>query len=164
LKGERVMPAPASDVTLRVLCRSLRQLGTVLEAGVRDLYVDFADIREYRDAVAAAHAVGATIFLATPRIQKPGEQGIFTVLAKHGANGILVRNFGGLTFFTERGTPIVADFSLNATNELTVAWLRARGAQRVTVSYDLNREQLVQLVEAAPAGALEAVLHQHMPM
>lgn len=157
-------PAPATEPTLRVLCRSQRQLEAGLEAGVRQVYVDFADIREYRQAVTTARLVGAEVFLATPRIQKPGEQGIFLALEKHGAHGILVRNFGGLEFFTERGVPVVADFSLNATNELTAAWLLARGARRVTASYDLNREQLLGLVESAPSSALEVVIHQHMPM
>ena len=49
-----------------------------------------------------AHEHGATIFLATPRIQKPDEMGIFHALAKHGADGILVRNLAGLRFFREQ--------------------------------------------------------------
>jgi putative protease len=149
---------------LRVLCRNLQQLGALLNLGVRGVYADFADIREYAAATAMAHDRGAEIFLATPRIQKPGEQGIFLALQKHNADGILVRNLGGLAFYRERGVPIVADYSLNATNAFTVAWLRARGARRVTVSYDLNREQMLGLVDASPSPLLEAVIHQHMPM
>jgi putative protease len=34
----------------------------------------------------------------------------------------------------------------------------------VTASYDCNREQLLALARAAPAGRLEVVIHQHMPM
>lgn len=155
---------PLPEPTLRILCRSLPQLEAVLEAGARHVYVDFADIREYRQAVTMARLVGAEIFLATPRIQKPGEMGVFHALAKYDAHGILVRNLGGLAYFVEGGTPVVADFSLNATNELTFAWLLQRGARRVTASYDLNREQLLELVQAAPTHLLEAVIHQHMPM
>ncbi len=154
----------AGEPALRVLCRGMNQLRAVLSAGVRNVYVDFADIREYREAVEESRAANAEIFLATPRIQKPGEVGIFTALSKHGADGILVRNFGGLAFYVERDIPVIADYSLNATNELTVAWLRQRGAGRVTVSYDLNREQLLDLVGAAPVAELEVVMHQHMPM
>jgi putative protease len=125
---------------------------------------DLADIRQYRDAVQSAHAAGATILIATPRIQKPDEMGILRVLTHHGADGILVRNFAGLRVYAEHGLPMVADFSLNATNELTVDHLRSAGAVRVTASYDLNREQLVDLVGAVPGGWLEIVIHQHMPM
>jgi putative protease len=34
----------------------------------------------------------------------------------------------------------------------------------VTVSYDLNRDQLLELVDAVPPRWLEVVIHQHMPM
>jgi putative protease len=161
--------APASQgrpdhPQLFVLCRSLPQLREVLTAGVRDLYVDFQDIREYRDAVALAREHAAKIFLATPRIQKPDEMGIFHALAKHGADGVLVRNLAGLRFFRELRVRTIADFSLNASNELTAQYLIEQGAEHVTPSYDLNREQLEGLVAAAPPAWLEVVVHQHMPM
>lgn len=149
---------------LLVLCRTLHQLRSLLEHGIHTIYADFQDIREYREAVAAARSHDARIVLATPRIQKPGEMGIFHALARHEADGILVRNLSGLGFFAQRGVPCIADFSLNAANELTVDVLRGYGAGRVTASYDLNRDQLLELVRHAPAGALEVVIHQHMPM
>ena len=149
---------------LRVLCRSLSQLQSVLDAGVSSVMVDFQDIRQYREAVATAHASSAEIFIATPRIQKPGEMGIFKALQKHGADGILVRNFAGLRYFTNAGIRVAADFSLNIANDLTAQFLIDQGAERVTASYDLNREQLLDLVEATPPEWLEVVVHQHMPM
>jgi U32 family peptidase len=154
---------------IHVLCRSLPQLKEVLDLGVRSLYADFQDIREYRPAAAAAKEQSASLFLATPRIQKPDEVGIFLALAKHGASGILVRNLAGLAFYAERLIPIVADFSLNCTSELTARLLRERGAARITPAYDLNREQLLDLVGGVAAAGinpetLEVVVHQHMPM
>jgi putative protease len=150
--------------SLRILCRSLLQLETLLGLGERDLYADFADIRQYRDAVSLARRHLATIHLATPRIQKPGEMGVFQALAKYNADGILVRNFAGLEFFRSRGIPIVGDFSLNVTNELTASYFLEHGLERITASYDLNREQLLDLVAAMPPQRLEVVVHQHMPM
>jgi putative protease len=158
--GERQAPRPV----LHVLCRSLAQLRECLAAGERDLYVDFQDIREYREAVKLAREQDATIFLATPRIQKPDEMGLFHALAKHGADGILVRNLAGLRFYRERQIRAIADFSLNAANELTAAYLMEQGVARLTASYDLNREQLLELTAAVPADWLEVVVHQHMPM
>ncbi len=149
---------------LRVLCRSLPQLQNVLEAGVSRVMVDFQDIREYRLAVEIAHAASAEIFIATPRIQKPGEMGIFKALEKHSANGILVRNFAGLRYFTSAGIRVVADFSLNIANDLTAQFLIDQGAERVTASYDLNRDQLLDLVSVTPPSWMEVVIHQHMPM
>jgi putative protease len=169
LRSRGDAPTPAWDVApvescLRVLCRSLPQLREVLAAGMPSIYVDFQDIRDYREAVALAHAAHAEIWLATPRIQKPDEMGIFHALAKHGANGILVRNLAGLRFYRERGTRTVADFSLNCANDLTARYLREQGTERITASYDLNRGQLADLVAATEPSWLEVVVHQHMPM
>ena len=154
----------AQPPILRALCRNLTQLRTVLDAGLRSVFVEFQDIREYREAVEIAHAAESEIWLATTRIQKPTEAGLFRAIQKHGADGILVRNMAGLLHFVEQGIPVIADFSLNAANELTTQYLIEQGAQRVTASYDLNREQLLDLVAATPPDWLEVVIHQHMPM
>jgi len=154
----------AASLNLRVLCRRLDQLAPVIATGVAELYVDFQDIRHYREAVQIAHEHGAKLFLATPRIQKPDEFGLFKALQKHGADGMLVRNLSGLGYYVAEGVPAVADFSLNAANELTAMWLRKAGAARVTASYDLNRDQLLDLIAATPPAWLEVVVHQHMPM
>jgi U32 family peptidase len=159
--GEGALSATS---TLRVLCRTLAQLEAAAQFGIANLIADFQDIREYRAAVETARPDGATIYLATPRIQKPDEAGIFRAMARHGASGFLVRNLAGMAFCAEQGIAFDCDFSLNAANEWTVDYLRLRGAQRVTVSYDLNRDQLLDLVGAVPPAWLEVVIHQHMPM
>ena len=157
--------APRSpEPKLRVLCRNLQQLDATIDCGVDQIYADFQDIREYARAVEIAHARGAEIYLATPRIQKPAEGPLFKHLLRHAPDGILVRNLGGLLFYTARGLPVVGDFSLNAANELTAQLYMERGVQRITASYDLNREQLLDLVAAVPPEWLEVVIHQHMPM
>ncbi|MFM8496663.1 MAG: DUF3656 domain-containing protein [Planctomycetia bacterium] len=146
------------------LARSLDQVRTLLALGERSLYADFADIRQYREAIALARAAGAVLYPATPRIQKPDELGIFALLAKQEPAGVLVRNYAGLTYFRDRGLPVVADFSLNVTNELSAEFFMGEGVERVTASYDCNREQLLALVAATEPGWLEVVIHQHMPM
>jgi putative protease len=149
---------------LSVLCRSLTQLRVVLDHGQRLVITDFQDVREYREAVSLARRFQAEIWLATTRIQKPGELGLFRALLKHEADGILARNLGAVAFFAQEGIPFYTDFSLNATNELTVQFLKEHGARRVTTSHDLNRDQLFDLVAACPPEWLEVVIHQHMPM
>lgn len=153
-----------AEPQLIVLCRSLAQLETVLGHGPSAVAADFQDIREHAAAVQRAKAAGIPIYLATPRIQKPGEMGIFRVMLRHAPDGVLVRNLAGLEFFHRAGLPVIADFSLNATNELSVDWLIQRGAGRVTASYDMNRDQLLELASGVPPGLLEVVVHQHMPM
>jgi putative protease len=152
------------EPTLHVLCRSLDQLSAAIDCGITSTMVDFADIREYRQAAAIAHEAGVQLLLGAPRIQKPDEMGLFHAMAKHGATGFLVRNLAGLAFCRERSIPFVADFSLNAANQFTADYLQTLGAGRVTLSYDLNREQLLEVVDAVPAAWLEVVVHQHMPM
>jgi putative protease len=154
----RVQPA------LAVLCRRTDQIEAAAELGIRTIYADYQDIKKYHDAVAAARRLGATIHLATPRIEKPMEANLFRHLAKLGADGFLVRNAGGVYFCAERSIPFVADFSLNAANPLTVDLLRSLGASRVTASYDLNAGQLFDLVDAAPPEWIEVVIHQQIPM
>jgi putative protease len=156
--------ANESKPMLRVLCRKLDQVEAAARAGCDELFVDFQDIREYRNAVEIGNRLPSTIYLATPRIQKPGEAGIFRAMARHAAAGFLVRNLAGISFCVEHGIPFVCDFSLNATNQWTVDYLKSLGAERVTVSYDLNRDQLLDLVDAVPPEWLEVVIHQHMPM
>ncbi len=149
---------------LRVLCRTLKQLECMLKAGAKELAVEFHDIREYRLAVERAHEHGARIYLATLRILKAGEAGLFRALEKHPADGWLVRNLAALRYAVDRGIRADCDFSLNVTNPLTAQWLMEAGAGSVTASYDLNRDQLLELVAAVRAEALEVVIHQHMPM
>ncbi|QDT69999.1 putative protease YhbU precursor [Planctomycetes bacterium MalM25] len=164
LRPARVEVVPSEEPTLNVLCRSLNQIGECLERGERRLMADFADIREYKEAARLARDADAELFLATPRIQKPGEIGVFHAMRKAGATGFLVRNLAGIDYCQEHAIRYTADFSLNAANPLTVAHLKELGCERVTASYDLNREQLLNLVAETPPAWLEVVIHQHMPM
>lgn len=164
LAGRNESEPTTNRVNLAVLCRRTDQIEAATALGITTIYADYQDIREYREAVAAARKAGASIFVATPRIEKPAERNLFKFLGKMNADGLLVRNAGGLYYCNEAGLPFVADFSLNAANALTVSLLRDRGAQRVTASYDLNAGQLFDLVESAPADWLEVVIHQQIPM
>jgi putative protease len=152
------------DVELSVLCRRTEQVEAAVAAGIGKIYADYQDIKEYAGALAVARREGAAIHLATPRIEKPREAKLFHYLARLGADGLLVRNAGGLYYCVGRGIPFVADFSLNAANPLSVELLKARGASRVTASYDLNTGQLLELLDAVPPGWLEVVIHQQIPM
>jgi putative protease len=164
IAADRGGESPAA--MLRVLCRSIEQLSAALAAGVRELYVDFEDIRRGKDAVAVVRDAGggAQIFLATPRIQKAGEEGFFKLIENAAPDGVLIRNLGAIAFFREKNLRKIGDFSLNVANPLTAQHLMDQGLERVTVSYDLNVEQVLDLLDAAPPRWFELTLHQHMPM
>ncbi len=149
---------------LSVMCRTLEQLRFCAELKIDSLIADFQDIREYREAVDLAHSSGQSILLATLRIQKPDEMGLFRAMLKPRPDGVLIRNLSGLAFFRDNGLPVAADYSLNVTNELTASFLMQQGLTWLTPSYDLNRDQLLELVRTVPPQWLEIVIHQHMPM
>ncbi len=159
----------AQTAILRVLCRSLAQLQHALEAGAKRVIADFHDIRQYREAIELAEKSAAEIELATLRIHKPGEDGLFHALRKTsqagGRNvGWLARSLAAAGYCQQHSLPMATDFSLNVTNPLTAEQLVRWGAKRVTVSYDLNRDQLIELAKDCSPQRLEVVIHQHMPM
>jgi U32 family peptidase len=161
------IPATSQRSELSVLCRSMEQLDAALQAGVPTLYVDFEDIRRSKDAVARVREAqtGAALFLATPRIQKAGEQGFFKLLENAQPDGILIRNLGAIDYFRDHaGFRLRGDFSLNVANPLTAQHFIHKGLEQVTVSYDLNLDQVLDLLGAAPPEWFELTLHQHMPM
>ena len=165
-------PAPESP-RLTLLCRTTDQLVAAIEAGVERVYLDFEDVRRYKETVEEARSLSGhtQVWLATPRIQKAGEQGFFRLIENALPDGVLVRNLGALDFFSlpENGIPLplAGDFSLNVSNPLTAQEFLGRGLETVTVSYDLTLEQVLDLTRGMPErlrGGLELTLHQHMPM
>ena len=150
---------------LVALCRTMDQIAAALESGCATIYVDFEDIRRYHEAVAQVRERDtALIYLATPRIQKAGEQGFFKLIEAAKPDGVLIRNLGGLDYFRNSSLRKVGDFSLNAANPLTAELLMREGLERLTVSYDLNAEQVIDLLRAAPPHWFELTIHQHMPL
>ena len=173
LEDEPTLPPTPATAVLEVLCRSSEQLEAALQAGIGRVYLDFEDVRRYGEAVAQVRGSGTTteVWLATPRIQKAGEQGFFRLIENARPDGVLVRNLGALTHFTappktER-LRLAGDFSLNVANPLTALEFLRRGLETVTVSYDLTVEQVTDLAHALPEasrGGLALTIHQHMPM
>jgi len=151
---------------LHVLCRDDAQIDAAIESGVSLLYADFEDIRLYADLVKRVRdaAGNARLYLATPRIQKAGEAGFFKLISRTEPDGVLIRNLGAIAFFRDVGIPITGDFSLNVANPLTAEFLKQTGLERLTISYDLNIEQVLDLLRGAPPEWFEITLHQHMPM
>ena len=151
---------------LHALCRTQGHVDAALVLGIPRLYLDFEDIRLYADAVKRIKAASDTaqVWLATPRIQKSGEVGFFKLIERAEPHGVLIRNLGAMSFFKDAGIPMTGDFSLNVANPLTAAILKKGGLERLTISYDLNIEQVVDLLAAAPPSWFELTLHHHMPM
>jgi putative protease len=104
------------------------------------------------------------VWLAGPRITRPDEAWTLEPLLRSRPDGYLVRNADQLERLHGQA-PCAGDFSLNVANPISLAWfLDHWGLERVCASYDLDLPQLLQLLEAAPAGRLEVTVHQHMPL
>ena len=175
--------AAAGAPELIAVIRLLEQLDAAWAAGARTLYCEFENPKHYRDAVArfrelqaaeraaptsqlatlGAPLPSSSIWVAPPRVFKPGEEWILKQVRSSDADGYLVRNHDHLAFFKDdrrRG-----DFSLNVANPLTADYLlRHHGLERVTASYDLNITQLEALLQGAPGTWFDITVHQHMPM
>lgn len=150
---------------LIVLVRHLTQLQAVLEAGIETLYCEFEDPRGYREAVRRVRQENpkATIWVAPPRIAKPGENYILQQVRSSDADGYLLRNYDHLAFF--KGDRCVGDFTFNVANALSADYFKTQcGLERLTASYDLNIEQLTNLLGSCPPQWFEVTIHQHMPM
>lgn len=149
---------------LKVLCRTMDHIKQVLDCGHRKIVADFQDVRQYKQAVELVKSHGGEIELATLRIHKPGEDGLLKVLGKSGADSLLVRNLVAAKFAKQNQIPFTVDFSLNISNPISANWWRQYGASMMTPSFDLNRDQMIELAGSTDPSSLEVVIHQHIPM
>jgi putative protease len=165
---------------LIALVRNLPQLEAVLQCGVTTVYCEFEDPKKYREAVTRARDawrvasgvnspspvtrhLSPAIFVAPPRIFKPGEEWTLEQVRSCNADGYLVRNYDHLKFFANDRR--IGDYSLNVANWLAADYFKNKfGLERVATSCDLNFQQLEALLSAAPPEWFEVTIHQHMPM
>jgi len=183
LRSEQTLPPQ-----LILYVRDFAQLDAVLAADVpfADLYCEFENPKHYREAVerfrqwqsASPSVIGhwtsdipapqaPAIWLAPPRVHKPGEEWILNQVLSAAPDGILVRNHEHLRFFPAAAPALRlrGDFSLNVANPLAAEYYLSKyKLERVTASYDLNLAQLESLLRGAPPAWFELTLHQHMPM
>jgi len=170
-----------AGATLVVLVRNLPQLEAALKCGVTTIYCEFEDPKKYREAVKLCRETRdesrepdankpstldsrpSTIFVAPPRIFKPGEDWTLEQVRSCNADGYLIRNYDHLKFFANDRR--IGDYSLNVANRLAADYFKNKfDLERVTTSYDLNFQQLEALLSAAPPEWFEVTIHQHMPM
>lgn len=168
-------PRGKSTPKLNVLLRDREQvqdLLTFVEQGRLDakglnwVALDFEFGRDFESALSELRARGIRSGIATTRILKPGEYIHLKSIARLQPDMILVRNLGAHQFFKaipELQSDLVGDFSLNVTNHFTAEYLLGKGLQSVCASYDLNRQQLSDLLKSSAAEKIEMTIHQYMP-
>ena len=172
LGGGSTQPSPTSsqEPGLVVLVRSLEQLNALSAlptalVPIRSVVADLEHPRDLRDAVAMGRGHWPEgIWLSGSRVTRPNERWTLDPLIRARPDGFLVRNADQLEILTPLA-PCIGDFSLNTANPLAMSWYREHwGLKRVTASYDLNLQQLLDLASHVDGSALEVTLHQHMPL
>jgi U32 family peptidase len=148
------------------LLRTLEQVEVALRLGFDELQLDFMELVGLGIAVDRVRAAGARVIVATPRVQKPGEEGYDKRFERLRPDGILARHLGAVEHFRRNphAETVHGDFSLNATNALAARTLLALGLSTLTPAYDLDLAQLLDLAAGVPCERLEVTIHQHLPL
>ena len=155
--------------TLVPMVRSDEQLEAAVAAGVQEVELDWMEFVGLGKAFERARAAGLQVTVATTRIGKPGEDALVGRILKLEPDGVLVRHFGALMRCLEhrdeggREFALHGDFSLNATNSLTVRHLLAKGLRTVTASFDLDETQLFAMLDGVEASRVAVVAHHRIP-
>ncbi len=162
-------PAPPKQTKISVLCRDLEQIKAVLmleDIPLDTIYAELDDPREYAEARALIPADGPRFGRVTLRTIKPGETHYIRNLLTAAPDAILARNPAAWQVLRRNGSdlPLVADFSMNAANDLTVALLRRNGFERVVPALELEAKEIVALCAATCPAWLEPVVYQQIPM
>ena len=160
---------------LTILLRNKEQVNDFCEALVHQqldknlfstVILDFEFGRDLRPSIENLRKQQVLVGIATTRILKPQEYTNLKNIALMKPDIILARNLGAIYYFqhlTEFDGKIWGDFSLNATNHQTINYLLAKGLEQICLSYDLNQDQVLSVLQQTSASKVEVTLHQFMP-
>lgn len=164
---------PVSEAKLNILLRNMEQVEALrnnfrsLEnkaSSIRSVILDFEFGQDYLPSVQILKEMNINVGIATTRILKPQEYHNLKILQRALPDFILVRNLGALEYLRrETKIPLIGDFSLNVTNAFSLEYLGNKGLETINVSYDLNQNQLLDMVAAGDPAKIEVTLHQYMP-
>lgn len=173
-EGEAPNPTPSELETsaesktakLHLLVRTPEQLDAAIECAPASITLDYLELYGLRPSVEKIKSANVTARVASPRILKPSEQKIVKFLLSLDSE-ILIRSGGLLQGLKESGGELpnlIGDFSLNATNAISVETYLEMGLKRITPAYDLNSQQVEELTQSVPSSALEVIAYSHLPV
>jgi len=157
----------ATSVQLNVLCRTMEQVRiAAAHPHVHTIYTDFEDPRFHGEAARIIRENGKRYVPATLRVMKPREHNLLRAILQEEPDAVLVRNLAAW-YVLRHSYPAVScigDYSLNVANELASWLLIKSGCEYFVPSYDLNGDQLLDLLRKIPPHWVEVTIHQHIPM
>lgn len=161
-------PNPLPDKPeLNALCRTLDQVAVACaHPAVSTVYTDFENLRWHQQAARMIRDASKRFVPATLRVFKPREHNLLRAILQSAPDAVLVRNLAAWYLLRqwEPSLQIIGDYSLNIANDVSAWLLKKAGFAYLTASYDLNGEQLMELLHVVPPSWVEVTIHQHMPM
>jgi len=82
-------------------------------------------------------------------------------LKQKGVTRILAGNIGGVYTAKQQGFTVLGDFALNITNSYALGAYAALGCKDITVSYELNLNDIKRLADSVPYGM---IAYGHLPL
>ncbi len=165
-----------TKIKLSVLVGDMDSLVAALEAGAEIIYFGGEKLRRknaigpelFSEAVQKCRERGAESVLLLPRIyheEKAGEVAEYCLEGqKAGVDGFLAGNPGTIQLAAELGLRgLNADYTLNIFNDFTIKSLLASGAVRMTLSPELQLEQIKKL-RYVGLTELECIVHGRLPL
>lgn len=152
---------------LNVKVKNREQFNAVLKCGGVDtvyyeLCEDFEDNFEF--IINAAHENNIKIFAAFPRIFRENTKEIYGDFIKRLDNslidGFLITSSGQFDIVKDFGKQIAVDYNMNVFNNEAVEFYKHRGADRITMSVELNLNEL----NTAADDDCEIVVYGYLPL
>jgi len=132
------------------------------------IFLDFDYGRRHDKALQRIRELGYRTGISTLRIHKSGENRYLETIAQHNPDRVLVRSLGALNWL-QTGLQshytglLVGDHSLNLCNSKMAEWLEQQGLAALHPSWDLNRQQLLDLIRQYGGAPFEVGLHLYVP-
>ncbi len=152
---------------VHVLVRNPQQLAAAIDCRPQSITLDYLELYGLKSSVDQVRSAGIEVRVASPRVLKPAEEKIVHFLQSLECS-ILIRSTG-LLFSLQQQPPasktrLLGDFSLNAANIRAAQSLFDLGLERLTLSYDLNAEQISSLATQIGPSQIEVVAYHHLPV
>ena len=165
----RVRSSTASDDPIAKLNLFIRREEQLQElcAGldIDTIFLDFDYGRKHENALARIRELGYHAGITTLRIHKSGENRYLERIAALRPDRVLVRSLGALQWLRTHGSigELYGDHSLNVCNSLSAEWFAKQGLTLLQPSWDLNRQQMLDLIQQFGGAPFEIGLHLYVP-
>lgn len=165
-----VRPVPnQTDVKLSVRSNTLDAALAAESAGADIIYFGSDNLSElelyYKDVYTTLSKRDVSIYMVFPRIIKPDDMpkalSLLEKMKLEGIQGVVAGNLGILSESVKLGFNVIADFSLNVFNSVSLHLLKKLGAQRMILSPELTLKQIEVL-----SGDVEkeVIVHGRLPL